>query len=109
MTNVRMAEESDSDVPVLVIDEENLPVDLSKDGEFLRREKGTKKFDKLKLSEEEIEERRRAANFMERRRMKKMSTALADLRKCIPQQYHLYHRRMSKIRTLRLAIAYIKA
>lgn len=104
-----MAEESDSDVPLLVIDEENLPVDLSTDGEFLRREKGTKKFDKLKLSEEEIEERRRAANFMERRRMKKMSTALADLRKCIPQQYHLYHRRMSKIRTLRLAIAYIKA
>jgi hypothetical protein len=87
------------------------PIDLSieNETEIVQKDKGTKKFDRLKLSEEEIEERRRAANRMERRRMKKMSDALANLRKCIPVQHHLIHRRMSKIRTLRLAVAYIKA
>nr|XP_034305787.1 pancreas transcription factor 1 subunit alpha-like [Crassostrea gigas] len=106
-----MTENTEKDVTAFIVEDVHLPVDLTladKD-ESEKKEKGTKKFDKLKLSEEEIEERRRSANYMERRRMKKMSTALADLRKCIPQQYHLYHRRMSKIRTLRLAIAYIKA
>lgn len=106
-----MTENSEKDVPAFIIEDVHSPVDLTiaDKEESEKKEKGTKKFDKLKLTEEEIEERRRSANYMERRRMKKMSSALADLRKCIPQQYHLYHRRMSKIRTLRLSIAYIKA
>lgn len=106
-----MTESTEKDVPVFTVEDAHSPVDLTiaDKEESEKKEKGTKKFDKLKLSVEEIEERRRSANYMERRRMKKMSSALADLRKCIPQQYHLYHRRMSKIRTLRLAIAYIKA
>ncbi|XP_061179413.1 uncharacterized protein LOC133188038 [Saccostrea echinata] len=106
-----MAEEGNEEISQLVIEDEESPIDLTteKEPQIGQKYKGTKKFDKLNLSEAEIEERRRSANFMERRRMKKMSSALADLRRCIPQQYHLYHRRMSKIRTLRLAIAYIKA
>lgn len=106
-----MTENSEKDVPAFIIEDVQSPVDLTiaDKEESEKKETGTKKFDKLKLTEEEIEERRRSANYMERRRMKKMSSALADLRKCIPQQYHLYHRRMSKIRTLRLSIAYIKA
>ncbi|XP_062577845.1 uncharacterized protein LOC134239699 [Saccostrea cucullata] len=104
-----MAEEGNNQI--FQIEDEESPIDLTteKETQIVSKCKGTKKFDKLNLSEAEIEERRRSANFMERRRMKKMSSALADLRRCIPQQYHLYHRRMSKIRTLRLAIAYIKA
>jgi hypothetical protein len=39
--------------------------------------------------------------------MKKLSKALEDLRKCIPAEYHISNRKMSKIRTLRLAVNYI--
>ena len=39
--------------------------------------------------------------------MRRLNTALDELRKCIPQHFHLYHRRLSKIKTLRLAISYI--
>ncbi|XP_056001742.1 uncharacterized protein LOC130048724 [Ostrea edulis] len=106
-----MDQTANSQVCGLAIENVESPVDLSneEESEIVQKDRGTKKFDKLKLSEDEIEERRRAANCMERRRMKKMSDALANLRKCIPVQHHLLHRRMSKIRTLRLAIAYIKA
>ncbi|KAK3104195.1 hypothetical protein FSP39_025175 [Pinctada imbricata] len=91
------------------------PVDLTSESNEIRKKindrkkKRVKKFESLNISEEEMEERRRSANDLERRRMKKMSEALDDLRKCIPQHLHLYHRRMSKIRTLRLATSYIRA
>lgn len=70
----------------------------------IRRRK-PKKF--RNLSEIDIEERRHTANIQERTRMKKLSKALDELRKCIPNEYHLSNRKMSKIRTLRLATKYI--
>ena len=39
--------------------------------------------------------------------MQKLNEGLDRLRSCIPQNFHLYHRRLSKIRTLRLAMSYI--
>lgn len=80
-----MSENTEKDVPAFIIEDVHSPVDLTiaDKEESEKKEKGTKKFDKLKLSEEEIEERRRSANYMERRRMKKMSSALADLRNTI--------------------------
>ena len=94
---------------------EETPIDLtthsseSSNVQIKRKKRRLKKFAKLNVSEEAMEERRRSANDLERKRMKKMSEALDQLRKCIPQHFHLYHRRTSKIRTLRLATSYIKA
>ena len=90
------------------------PIDLTKDVSesnsdvetIITRRKGKpKKFGNL--SDIDIEEKRKVANVQERKRMKKLSKALEDLRKCIPVEYHLSNRKMSKIRTLRLAVNYI--
>nr|XP_002738800.1 PREDICTED: protein dimmed-like [Saccoglossus kowalevskii] len=51
--------------------------------------------------------RRLKANSQERMRMHRLNTALDELRKVIPRQ--LCDRRLSKIKTLRLAISYISA
>lgn len=90
------------------------PIDLTKDGNesdndlekrITRRKGKPKKFENL--SEIDIDEKRKVANIQERKRMKKLSKALEDLRKCIPAEYHISNRKMSKIRTLRLAVNYI--
>jgi len=90
------------------------PIDLTKDGDesdnclekrITRRKGKPKKFENL--SEIDIDEKRKVANIQERKRMKKLSKALEDLRKCIPAEYHISNRKMSKIRTLRLAVNYI--
>ncbi|XP_052081121.1 uncharacterized protein LOC127719134 [Mytilus californianus] len=90
------------------------PIDLTKDSNdnssdtdnvIVRRKRKPKKFENL--SEIAIEERRNTANVQERKRMKKLSKALEDLRKCIPAEYHVTNRKMSKIRTLKLAVNYI--
>ena len=57
----------------------------------------------------ETEQKRLCANAQERGRMQKINDALEQLRKCLPPQFHLYHRRMSKIRTLRLTMNYIRS
>lgn len=54
------------------------------------------------------EQRRLVANSQERQRMQKINSALEDLKKCLPEQFHLNHRRMSKIRALRCAMLYIR-
>ena len=59
--------------------------------------------------DEETERKRLMANTQERVRMRKINKALDDLRKILPKEFNLYHRRMSKIRTLRLAMNYIKS
>lgn len=56
----------------------------------------------------ESEMRRLTANSQERARMQKINKALADLKKCLPEHFHLHHRRMSKIRALRSAMVYIR-
>ncbi|XP_060558938.1 uncharacterized protein LOC132719206 [Ruditapes philippinarum] len=56
----------------------------------------------------ENELKRLTANSQERIRMQKINGALEDLKKCLPEQFHLNHRRMSKIRALRCAMMYIR-
>ncbi|CAG2233401.1 HAND2 [Mytilus edulis] len=94
--------------------DDSVPIDLTKDSNdnssetdnvINRRKRKPKKFENL--SDIDIEERRNTANVQERKRMKKLSKALEDLRKCIPAEYHLTNRKMSKIRTLKLAVNYI--
>lgn len=57
----------------------------------------------------EEEEKRLRSNHQERMRMNRFNAALNSLRRCIPDQFRLGSRRLSKIRTLRLAISYIAA
>uniref|UniRef100_K1QS89 Uncharacterized protein n=1 Tax=Magallana gigas TaxID=29159 RepID=K1QS89_MAGGI len=68
-----MTENTEKDVPAFTVEDAHSPVDLTlaDEEESEKKERGIKKFDKLKLTEEEIEERRRSAKYMERRRMKK--------------------------------------
>ena len=54
------------------------------------------------------EQKRLTANSQERIRMQKINCALEDLKNCLPEQFHLNHRRMSKIRALRCAMMYIR-
>lgn len=56
----------------------------------------------------ESEEKRLNANSQERIRMQKINNALEELKKCLPEPFHLHHRRMSKIRALRCAMMYIR-
>ena len=53
--------------------------------------------------------KRLVANTQERSRMRRLNDALEELRSVIPTTFHLYHRRLSKIKTLRMAISYIAA
>ncbi|XP_069142384.1 neurogenic differentiation factor 1-like [Argopecten irradians] len=53
--------------------------------------------------------KRKMANIQERNRMQKMSSALQQLKDCLPDEYKLYNKKLSKIRTLRIAIGYIRA
>ncbi|XP_060081383.1 uncharacterized protein LOC132560722 [Ylistrum balloti] len=55
------------------------------------------------------ETKRRTANIQERHRMQKMSSALQQLKDCLPDEFKLYNKKLSKIRTLRVAIGYIRA
>lgn len=59
------------------------------------------------LSEEELDRKRITANIQERRRMQRLNTALERLKRSIPQHLHIQSRRLSKIKTLKLAIDYI--
>ena len=59
------------------------------------------------LTEEELDRKRVTANVQERRRMQRLNTALEKLKKAIPQHLHVQYRRLSKIKTLKLAIDYI--
>lgn len=92
----------------LTIESPTMSSDQKADGENGRKIK-LRKPKRHILTEEEMGEKRQIANTQERRRMKRLSQALDNLRKVIPQQYHLYHRKLSKIRTLRLATSYIAA
>lgn len=55
------------------------------------------------------EAKRRSANVQERHRMQRMSGALQQLKDCLPDEFKLYNKKLSKIRTLRVAINYIRA
>ena len=57
--------------------------------------------------DEESEAKRVLANTQERVRMQKMNVALDELKKVLPPHVHAFQKRMSKIRTLRLAMNYI--
>lgn len=57
---------------------------------------------------EEMDRKRIAANVQERRRMRKLNEALEQLRSVIPRDVNNQYRRLSKIKTLRLAINYIR-
>ena len=57
--------------------------------------------------DEESEEKRLIANTQERVRMQKMNKALDELKNALPPHFHAFQKRMSKIRTLRLAMNYI--
>ncbi|KAL4226934.1 hypothetical protein ACF0H5_014912 [Mactra antiquata] len=63
---------------------------------------------KYEDDDSESEMRRLTANSQERVRMQKINNALEDLKKCLPESFHLHHRRMSKIRALRSAMVYIR-
>ncbi|RWS24077.1 Heart- and neural crest derivatives-expressed protein 2-like protein [Leptotrombidium deliense] len=70
-----------------------------------------KKYSRNKeMSKAEIEKKRNLANTQERQRMRKLNNALELLRKAIPEEFHMNHppRRLSKIKTLRKAIEYIR-
>ena len=62
---------------------------------------------KRDLTEDEIEVKRVTANSQERCRMQKLNYALDCLRRCLPPQLQVCQRRLSKIRTLKLATNYI--
>ncbi|KAL8580158.1 hypothetical protein ACOMHN_043043 [Nucella lapillus] len=81
-------------------DKESLPED------FARRRR--KKERKVPLSEEESERKRILANSQERGRMNRLNRALANLRRVLPEELSLSNRRLSKIRTIRLAGSYIR-
>ncbi|KAH3819084.1 hypothetical protein DPMN_120815 [Dreissena polymorpha] len=58
--------------------------------------------------EEVMEQKRLMANSQERLRMQRINAALEDLKHTLPEEYHPSERRMSKIRTLRSAMDYIR-
>ena len=63
---------------------------------------------RLRVEEdEESEAKRMLANTQERIRMQKMNAALEELKKVLPPHVHAFQKRLSKIRTLRLAMNYI--
>ncbi|RWS08647.1 hypothetical protein B4U79_10328 [Dinothrombium tinctorium] len=74
-----------------------------------RNRRWKKYADKKNMSPDEVERKRNLANKQERKRMHRLNTALERLRQAIPPSFQLSHppRRLSKIKTLRLAIAYI--
>ncbi len=55
-----------------------------------------------------MDKKRIAANVQERRRMRKLNEALEQLRSVIPRDTNNQYRRLSKIKTLKLAINYIR-
>ncbi|XP_037520183.1 class E basic helix-loop-helix protein 23-like [Rhipicephalus sanguineus] len=62
---------------------------------------------KRSLSQAELERRRSLANHQERRRMHRLNSALDRLRSTIPPRLQNGGRRLSKIKTLKMAINYI--
>ncbi|KAK3584882.1 hypothetical protein CHS0354_023467 [Potamilus streckersoni] len=77
-----------------------------------RKRKERSKDDKISNdsgdNEDDLDEKKRLlANCQERKRMQRLNKALEKLRSVLPPQFQLYHRRMSKIRTLRVAMNYI--
>ncbi|KAH6929366.1 hypothetical protein HPB50_026848 [Hyalomma asiaticum] len=62
---------------------------------------------KRSLSQAELERRRCLANHQERRRMHRLNSALDRLRSTIPARLQNGSRRLSKIKTLKMAINYI--
>ncbi|XP_077539681.1 uncharacterized protein LOC144152309 [Haemaphysalis longicornis] len=62
---------------------------------------------KRSLSQAELERRRSLANHQERRRMHRLNSALDRLRSAIPPRLQNGSRRLSKIKTLKMAISYI--
>lgn len=62
---------------------------------------------KRALSQAELERRRSLANHQERRRMHRLNSALDRLRSAIPPRLQNGSRRLSKIKTLKMAINYI--
>lgn len=71
----------------------------------LRRAPGSLR--KRSLSQAELERRRSLANHQERRRMHRLNSALDRLRGAIPPRLQNGSRRLSKIKTLKMAISYI--
>ncbi|GAB6027985.1 hypothetical protein CHUAL_002213 [Chamberlinius hualienensis] len=58
------------------------------------------------LSEEELDRRRMTANVQERQRMQRLNSALQSLKAVLPNEFKA--KRLSKIKTLQLAIGYIQ-
>lgn len=75
--------------------------------ERTRGPRRSKKRAREENEDEESEAKRLLANTQERVRMQKMNQALEELKKVLPPHFHAFHKKMSKIRTLRLAMNYI--
>ncbi|XP_033744687.1 uncharacterized protein LOC117330490 [Pecten maximus] len=106
-------DESDDDEPIDLtmecIKEEPISETARSTGERYRRRKVCEfqtSNQKCVVSEET---KRRTANIQERHRMQRMSSALQNLKDCLPDEFKLYNKKLSKIRTLRVAIGYIRA
>ncbi|XP_070193889.1 neurogenic differentiation factor 4-like [Littorina saxatilis] len=72
-----------------------------------KRRKKTER--KVPLTDEDAEKKRVLANSQERGRMNRLNRALFNLRGALPSEFSVSNRRLSKIRTLRLAARYIRA
>ncbi|OWF45818.1 uncharacterized protein LOC110456524 [Mizuhopecten yessoensis] len=78
------------------------------DGRYKRRKVCDVRISR-QLCEVSEETKRRTANIQERHRMQRMSSALQQLKDSLPDEFKLYNKKLSKIRTLRIAIGYIRA
>ena len=87
--------------------EESNPVNPAE----IQKRRGPRKSRKRRRDEEEdddeSESRRLLANTQERVRMQRLNVALEELKKALPPHFHTFQKRLSKIRTLRLAMNYI--
>lgn len=75
------------------------------------RVKTWKKYSKKKgLTQDEMDKKRDLANQQERTRMHRLNSALKNLRNAIPYEFskHPPEKNLSKIKTLRIAIEYIR-
>ena len=69
--------------------------------------RNSRKRKRVEEEDNESETKRLLANSQERVRMQRLNEALEQLKNVLPPHFHAYQKRMSKIRTLRLAMNYI--
>ncbi|WAR25445.1 OLIG2-like protein [Mya arenaria] len=85
------------------------PVDLTCTPKRVKRKRKYQQVTEEETVEGDLlEHRRLMANCQERVRMQRINVALDVLKQTLPEEYHPCQRRMSKIRTLRCAMDYIR-